>query len=207
MVPALRLIFILLMLVGAGLAFAYPAVFAAGPVQPIGSWRVYDAGAGGSRPETVSLTVGQAPLAVSVEAVAEMRVNGRPQGALLTLTVGRPGRTLIADAVPLSRAVVRAETPQSFRNAYWIAMDPIPTIEDGDYTFTVGPGDIAGAELVSADVSISTKPASTLNRRMQPIGLSLLAVGFIGTVIAFRRRPVRTIPEAPRPRWGRGPGA
>jgi hypothetical protein len=124
---------------------------------------------------------------------------------VLTITATTGGRTVLAETLGLAGAAIRDDTPQTLQKIYRIDAGSIAEIEDGIYTFTVGPGDADGVDIQSAEL-ILLAGAGAYDERAQPLGFSLMAIGFFGFVLALRRgRPERNPnSQPPGPRWGRG---
>jgi hypothetical protein len=127
---------------------------------------------------------------------------------VLTLTASRGDRTVLADALSFHDAGVRDVSPQARQKIYRDDAGLISDVEDGAYTFILGPGDTEGVDIDAVDLVLRGK-SFAVDERAQPIGFSLMAIGAIGLVIALRgvgsaRRNPNSQP--PPRRWGRGGG-
>ena len=113
----------------------------------------------------------------------------------------------MADTLSFVHSEPRNDSPQSGQRVYRDLAGMFETVEDGEYTFTVGPGDADGIEMKSVDL-ILRRGAGAVDPRLQPVGFALTAVGFIGLVLSLRRRKRERNPNSqpPPPRWGRGGG-
>jgi hypothetical protein len=203
---SMRLIFLLIFLIGAAIGIGYPYAVRNLPGQQMGTWRVYDS-VGGFRPVEVPLAAADAPVEVLVEVTSSSAPQAAGNAALLTITAASGGRTVLAATLGLAGAAVRDDTPQTLQKIYRIDAGSITEVEDGVHTFTLGPGDADGIDIQSADL-ILLAGAGAYDQRAQPLGFSMMAIGFIGFVLAMRRgRPERNPnSQPPGPRWGRGGG-
>lgn len=203
----MRILFFLLLLIGAGVAFVYPWAVRSVEGREIGTWQLYDAG-DGFHPVDVALDAAESPVRVRVDLAAVVPagsdVDARP---VLTLTVSGGGRTLLAEALNIGGADVRDDSPQTPQRIYGIDVGPMDVPDDGTYAVTAGPGEVDGVEIVGVDL-VMHAGLGVYDERAQPVGLSIMAIGFIGFVIALRRaataKSAGSTPE--QPRWGRGRG-
>jgi len=202
----MRFFFLLVLLAGAALGVVYPWAVKNFSGHEIGSWRVYDR-ASGFKTVDVTLASTDAPVRVLVDmtAVGGARTAGRQ--AVLTLTAATGGRTVLTDVMNFVDPSVRENSPQTNQKIYRDDGGLISDVEAGTYTFTVGQGDAEGIDIQTVDLILRSDAGAT-DERAQPLGLSLLAIGFIGLVIALRRggggRPGNPNSQPPAPRWGRG---
>ncbi len=198
----MRFIFGLILLAGLAM-IAYPRLAETSAGGPIGTWRVYEAKTGFTIAEP-RLAATDAPVAVSIE----LTTNGLetlPRGAaILTMTASTAGSTVLAKALDFAGAVGRTVNPQTQEKIFHTDVGVIDPIEAGTYTFAFGNGDAEGVSVRAVDLILS-RGGATFDRRLQPVGFSLAAIGFIGLMLTFRRRggtPPNSQP--PSPRWGRG---
>lgn len=202
----MRLIALLIFLAGAALGLGYPWVIDHYGAREIGTWRVHDA-ASGFHPIVAKLAAADAPVTAIVDITAVRPPNLVAGQSVLTITAATAGRTVLAETLDLADATVRDDTPQTLQQIFRLEAGEIAAVADGDYTFTVGPGDAEDVDLVSVDLILSGG-AGAYDERVQPIGFSVMAVGFILLVLAFRRggNPPAGNPNSqpPPPRWGRG---
>lgn len=201
----MRFLFLLVLLAGAALGVFYPWFVNNFSGHELGTWEVYDR-AGGFRPVVARLDSSDMPVRVLVDmtAVGEPALVGTR--TVVTITAATNGRTVLADTLTFQGARVRDESPQTNEKIFRAEAGMIAGDEGGDYTFTVGPGDAEGIDMHAVDL-ILRGGAANLDKRAQPIGFSLMAIGVIGFVIAMRRRrgSERQNPNSqpPPPRWGR----
>lgn len=204
----MRLLFLLVLLAGAALGVFYPWFVNNFSGHEIGTWRAYDR-ALGFKPVVVQLDGSDMPVRVLVDmtAVGEPAMVGTR--TVVTLTAAMDGRTVLADTLTFKGSRVRDESPQTNEKIFRAEAGVIAGAEGGDYTFTLGPGDAEGIDMHAVDL-ILRGGAANLDKRAQPLGFSLMAVGVIGFVIAMRRRrgSKRQNPNSqpPPPRWGRNGG-
>jgi hypothetical protein len=200
----MRFFFLLVLLAGAALGVIYPWAVKNFSGHEIGSWRVYERSSGFTKVDTL-LASTDAPVRVLVDmtAVGGARVAGRQ--AVLTLTAATEGRTVLTDVLTFADPTVRENSPQTSQKIYRDDAGLIRDVQGGTYIFTVGQGDAEGIDIQSVDL-ILRSDAGELDERAQPIGLSLIAIGVIGLVIALRRGsgPRNPNSQPPQPRWGRG---
>lgn len=201
----MRILFALLLLAGIALG-ASPWLTRTIAERPLGTWRVYEATTGFT-PVKAQLAPGNAPVAVSVE-MTTSGLQTLPKGsALLTVTASTNGETVLARALDFADAASRDTNPQMQEKVFHTAVAVIDPVQAGPYTFTVDRGDADGVQIRAVDLILS-HDATAFDKRLQPIGFSLAAIGFIGLVLAFRHRsgvpPVNPNSQPPRPRWGRG---
>ena len=165
--------------------------------------RVYDRGSG-FRQATARLSSADAPVRVLVDMTALAAPEFAPARTVLTMTVSSEQGTVLAETMSFAESKPQERNPQLRQKIYRDEAGLITGIEDGDYTFVVGPGDAEGIDIQSVDI-VLRGGASRLDPRLQPVGYALSAIGFIGLVLAMRarrRKPANVSP--PPPRWGRG---
>lgn len=200
----MRFVFLIVFLVGVALAgsdWLATQVLS----HDIGRWRLYDA-ATGPLPAHVALTQEDAPVRVAVDlGVAGLQAMSEGQ-AVVTLTAAAGGRTVLAEAMDFAGVRPRDTNIQLQEKAYSDTAGMIETVSPGTYIFTAGLGDAEGVSIRYADLVLRHEWGG-VDPRYQPIGYALMAVGFIGMVLAFRRgggSPQNPNSQPPPPRWGRG---
>jgi hypothetical protein len=202
----MRLLFLLVFLAGAALGLGYPWLVNQYGAHDIAMLRVYDAPTG-FQPIVTKLAAADAPVKVTIDVTAVPPQSLVAGQSVLTITAATGGRTVLAETLDLAEAVVRDDTPQTPQQIFALDAGEIATVADGDYTFTVGPGDAEGVDLIAVDLLLSGA-AGAYDERAQPIGFSMMAIGFILLVLSFRRgaTPPAGNPNSqpPPPRWGRG---
>jgi hypothetical protein len=206
----MRLFFFLVLLAGLALGFGYPLAVEKLAMRDLGMWHAYDH-AKGYQSVDVPLNAGDAPVRVSVEMVTVGQPSRPGNGAVLTLTADVGGRTVLAEPLNLEGAKPRDTNPQTQERMYRAFAGMIDEVEDATYTFTLGPGDADDVSVSSADLVLQSKRMAA-DRRIQPAGFLLTAVGLIGLVVAMKKRgggtPSNPNSQPPPPRrWGRGGGS
>jgi hypothetical protein len=201
----MRLLFLLILLAGAGIGIVYPWAMSNFSGHEIGTWRVYEQGR--FKPVTVPLAESDAPVRVLVDLTARAeRIVVSQQRTLLTLTAATGGRTALASTLAFNHSDnPRQSSPQSPDRTFRDEAGVIQTVSPGPYTFTVGPGDAEDIPIRAVDLVLRAG-AGEIDSRAQPAGFLLMAVGLIGLVLAFRfggRPPQNPNSQPPRPRWGR----
>lgn len=200
----MRFFFVFMLLVGIATGIAYPW-YARNSRQDIGSYQAFD----GSSFNTV--TVGtdapDSPVEVFVDLTTGADVQFAADATVLTLTATLGGRTVLAETLTFAGAEPRLVSPQSPERIYRTSAGTIDPTEKQDAVFQVGQGDAEGIDI--RNVEIILKGAGiTYDERAQPLGFSLIAIGFVGSMLAFRRRREATPPnknsQPPPPKWGRG---
>ncbi len=200
----MRFLFALILLAGIGIGAIYPWAMSNFSGHEIGTWRVYEQGR--FKPATVELSSSDEPVRVMVDLTAKAERIVSQQHTVLTLTAATSGRTVLASTLQFNHSDPREASPQLPDKIFRDEAGLIPVVSPGPYVFTVGPGDAEGIEMRSVDL-ILRSGVGEVDKRAQPIGFSLMAVGAIGFMLALRRggggRPENPNSQPP-PRWGRG---
>jgi hypothetical protein len=204
----MRLFFLLVLLAGLGMGFIYPWSISNFSGREIGTWPVYRQGR--FEPVDVRLAPTDAPVRVLVDLTTDANDLFAPVGAVLTITASEGGKTVLAETLRFAgESQIRDKSPQVAQKVARDDAGVIAEVHDGTYRFNVGRGDAEGPQIKAVDLVLRAG-SGEVDARFQPIGISLMAVGFIGLVLAFRRRrsanPQNPNPQPPPPRWGRGGG-
>lgn len=202
----MRFVFLLVLLIGAAVGFGYPWAITRLAGHEIGTWRVQDA-VGGFRPVETALASSDAPVNMVLDVTGITLDAVGVGGSLVTLTVATDDRTVFAMPVDAAGAKKREDSPQTAQPVYRLEAGTLTDIQDGNYRFTLGLGDGAPALFQTVDLHLFGG-FGAYDPRAQPIGLCIMAVGFIGLAISLGRRrgAAGTAPEdAVKKRWGRGP--
>jgi hypothetical protein len=203
----MRFLFALILFAGIGIGAIYPWAMTNFSGHEIGTWRVYEQGR--FKPVTVPLSSRDAPVRVLVDLTARAERIVPQQRTVLTLTAASGGRTVLASTLQFNHSDdPRQASPQLPDKIFRDEAGLIPTVSPGPYIFIVGPGDAEGIEMRAVDVVLRSG-AGEVDRRAQPVGFSLMAVGLIVLMLALRFGGGGGRPENPNsqppPRWGRGP--
>ncbi|UDL91432.1 hypothetical protein LGH82_09375 [Mesorhizobium sp. PAMC28654] len=201
----MRFLFALILFAGVGIGAIYPWVMSNFSGHEIGTWRVYEQGR--FKPVTVALSSSDEPVRVLVDLTARAERIVSQQRTVLTLTAATNGRTVLASTLQFNHSDnPRQASPQLPDKIFRDEAGLIPVVSPGPYVFTVGPGDAEGIEMRSVDLVLRSA-VGEVDKRAQPVGFSLMAVGLIGFVLALRGggggRPENPNSQPPPPRWGR----
>ncbi len=203
----LRFLFLLILLLGAAIGFGYDRLgdelF---PRDVLGTWRVYDA-AGGFRAVEAPVSGKDAPITVLLDLTLPAPAIPEAGGTLATVTVAQAARTLLAEPLRFADGQIIDTNPQTPERAFRIAAGTLPAGSDGPFTVTVDRGDTDLPPNATIDLVLE-QGGLPYRGRAQPVGYALLALGFIGSVLAWtggsRARTEPTAPSArPARRWGR----
>lgn len=199
----MRTFFFLILLAGIGAAIAYPWGVRNFSGSEIGTWRVYDRG-GSFQPVTVALAEADAPVRLLIDMTAVAPPEFAPKTTVLTVTASNATGTVLAETLSFAESKPQERNPQLREKVYRDEGGVIMSIEPGAYTFVLGQGDVEGIQMQSVDL-VLRRGAGVIDARVQPVGFALMAIGFIGFVLALRRRRQSNNPNSqPPPRWGRG---
>jgi hypothetical protein len=196
----------LVFLAGLGLAVGYPIMAKNLPHMPIGTWPVYAPLTGFLTFDT-PLKPDDAPVQIYLDLTSAGAPKFGKDSAVLTLTVSADGKTVLAAPLTFEDAVARDDTPQTPELVYRTSagvIDPVDAATPA-YRFTTGMGDAEGIDIAKVDLVLQHIPPKA-DPRAQPIGFTLMAMGFIGFVLMLRGKGGGTPPDPnsqPPPRWGR----
>jgi hypothetical protein len=202
----MRLLFLLILFAGLGAGLIYPWSISNFSGHEIGAWRVYHQGR--FEPVDTQLVSTDAPVRVLVDVTTDANDLFPTDGAVLTITASHNGKTVLAETLRFAGSLEpREKSPQIAEKISRDDAGLIRAVSDGTYRFQIGPGDAEGPRIKAVDL-ILRAGSGEIDPRLQPIGISLMAIGFIGFVLTFRRnrsnRPQNPNSQPPRPRWGRG---
>ena len=199
----MRLVFLIILLVGAAAGIGYPWAVSNVAGYEIGAWRVYARGAGFSPAET-NLAAPEAPIWIVVDLRSDgplTRSEGRP--LLVMQIAGADGEPVRSTPLDFADAEARTINPQTGETGYRAAAGKLETVEQTRYRFSFEPGGAAMDGVLSADLILNAG-AFDLDPRAIPIGFIMMAVGAVGFAATFLRRRRENPNSKPPPRWGRG---
>jgi hypothetical protein len=197
----MRIVFLLLLIAGIGLGIGYPFAVQNISGYEIGRYPAYDR-QGGFRVVEENLSPADAPVRVLVDMTSIGSVTLSGAQTALTLTASLDGRTVLASTLTFAHQEPRPDSPQASGTIYRDEAGMIDPVEGGRYRFVIGPGDAEGIDMRSVELVLRAG-AFDLDPRAVPVGYMLMAIGFIGFVLALRRGRKPT-PAPPAPKWGRG---
>ncbi|CAN7304806.1 hypothetical protein [Aminobacter sp. LjRoot7] len=206
----MRFLFLLILLAGTGLGILYPWATTNFAGREIGTYRAYDRAAG-YRPVEVALASSDAPVRVLVDLTTLAPPQVNPASAVLTITASTRGQTVLAEALNFYDTTPRERSPQLPDPVFRDDAGLIREVQPGSYRFVIEQGDADNVQVQRVDL-ILRSGGLEVDERAQPIGLSLMAVGFVGLVLSLRRKkdsqpdnPNSQPPNSPppAPRWGR----
>ncbi|MEP7456964.1 hypothetical protein [Phyllobacterium sp. SB3] len=197
----MRFIFLFLLVVGVVFGIGAPWFALNFSGEEIGTWRVYDR-PGPYKPVTVSLKAEDAPIRAFVDMQTIRNFIPTTSRTALTAVVTHNGKDVLVETLNYtgSKATNRG-SPQG-QQIYRDDIGDIDPAEDGDYVFTVGPGDFDGLEVAHVDV-VLRKNAKMVDRRIMPAGIGLIVIGIAGLLFLRRRRKAIAPAAPPPPKWGR----
>jgi hypothetical protein len=197
----MRLILLLLLIVGVVLGVGYPWVATNFSGEEIGSWRVYD------RPEpykavTINLKQSDAPVRAFVDMQPLRNFVPAEGRTALTAVVTRQGKDVLVKTLTyVSSKATNKGSPQG-PQVYRDSIGDIDPVDDGDYIFTVGPGDYDGLEVAQVDL-VLRKDAMVVDWRAMPAGIAMIVISIFGLIRLRRSRKAVASDVPPPPKWGR----
>jgi hypothetical protein len=205
----MRLLFLLILFTGLGVGLIYPWSISNFSGREIGTWRVYQQGR--FEPVDAQLVSTDAPVRVLVDVTTNANDLFPSDGAVLTITASHDGKTVLAETLQFAGSLEpREKSPQVAEKISRDDAGLIRTVNDGTYRFQIGRGDAESPRIKAVDL-ILRAGSGEIDQRLQPIGISLMVIGFIGFVLTFSRnwsgRPQNPNSQPPPPRWGRGGSA
>ncbi|WP_378943425.1 hypothetical protein [Mesorhizobium sp. ANAO-SY3R2] len=199
----MRLLFLLILLAGTGLGIIYPWATTNFAGREIGTYRVYDRG-GSFRPVDVALATVDAPVRVLADLTTFAPPVTTPAHATLHVTASTRGETVLTQALNFYDTTPRERSPQLPDPVFRDDAGLIHNVRPGTYRFAIAQGDVDNVQVKSVDL-ILRSGGWGVDERAQPVGFSLMAIGFVGLVMSLRsRRPENPNSQPPAPRRGRG---
>ncbi len=197
----MRIFFLIILIAGIGLGIGYPWIAKSYDDYEIGTYHVFDQAAGFTE---VNATLSPAEAPVHVEmAMKALGALPKPGGAVLTLTVSDGQETVLAKALDFADVTPKLTNPQTGERSYSAEAGTFTPQNTTSYIFKVARGDAAAPQIESVDIVLHAG-ALDLEPRAIPIGYVLIAIGMIGFVVTYRRRPPHDASGGRSPRrWGR----
>lgn len=198
-----RLLFLIILLAGLGLAILYPWAVTSFSGYEYARIPLYERGTG-FKPATVRLSPQDGPIRVIVEMSSVGAANLSGDTTILSLAVTADGATVLSAPLTFRHQDPRPDAPQMGGDIYQDVAGVIAEPRNADYVFSLAPGAAGAIEMRTVTLELRAG-AMEFDARLAPVGYMLLAVGFIGLVLSLRRRSVKpSEPQPPpQPKWGR----
>lgn len=197
----MRLFLLLLLIVGVLLGVGYPWVATNFSGEEIGTWRIYDR-PGPYKPVTVNLKQSDAPVRAFVDMQPLRNFIPAEGRTALTAVVTRQGKDILVNtlsyASPKATNKGSPQGPQVYRDS----IGDIDSVEDGDFTFAIGPGDYDGLEVAQVDL-VLRRDVIAVDWRIVPVGIALIVISIFGLIRLRRNRKMAANATPPQPKWGR----
>lgn len=195
----LRLLMLAVLGFGLLLAVVYPWAARTQTGYEIGRVPVFDPLSGYETVE-IALDPSEEQVRVIVEITTTAPAGDLDGADVLEVTVSREGRTELARVLTLSDVEARLVSPQSQERLYSLEAGTLYSIRAEPYIFTFTPREPAPPLRTVHLVLLGG--FFDFDHSVPPIGYGLIAIGFVGLVLSFRRR--RANPNAQPPsQWGR----
>ena len=198
----LRFLLLALVIAGIGLLFGYPRYLDGMSRQTFGTWRVYDV-PGGFRP-AAPLIAGETDPS---EVLVDMTVDGSATfdgGPVLEVSATSAGKPVLDRLLTFEGSEAHTPSPQAFERVYRASAGVIGPRLDNPVLIAVTP---AGGDLPIRQINVLLRRLVTADPRIKPAAFTMIAVGFVGFVLAMRPgRPRNPNSQPPPPRWGRNAG-
>lgn len=200
----MRLIFLLILLAGTALGIIYPWATTNFAGREIGTYRAYDRG-GSFRPVEVALATADAPVRVLVDLTILAPPVATPAHATLTVTASTRGETVLTQALNFYDTTPRERSPQLPDPVFRDDAGLIREVQPGTYRFAMAQGDVENVQIKSVDLVLRSG-GWEVDERARQAGFPLMAIGFVGLVMALRGsgHPKNPNSQPPAPRRGRG---
>ena len=201
-----RLLFLLIFILGGVAGIGYPQIAAHVSGYEIGAWEAYSP-ATGFIPVAVNIAPADAPLFPHVEIATNGPLPAADRTAYLTLTVTADGKQERAETIDLDRIEATITSPQTGGVVYRLDLPAFPTVSSARYEFRFGEGAAGSDRLHGVRLTLNAG-AFDVDPRAVPVGYILMAIGAIGLLLSFRKRPPQNPnSQPPAPRWGRNAGS
>lgn len=197
----MRLFLLLLLIVGVLLGIGYPWVAINFSGEEIGSWRSYDR-PGPYKPVTIHLKQSDAPVRAFVDMQPLRNFVPTEGRTALTAVVTRQGKDVLIKTLSYASSKSTNKGSPQGPQVYRDSIGDIDAVEDGDFTFTIGPGDYDGLEVAQVDLVLRTGVIAA-DWRIVAAGIGLIVISILGLIRLRRSRKVAGNGTPPTPKWGR----
>lgn len=197
----MRFVFLFLLVIGVVVGIGGPWAALNFSGVEIGTWRVYDR-PGPYKPVTVVLKAEDAPIRAFVDMQTIRNFIPTVSRTALTAVVTHNGKDVLVETLNYTGSKATNKGSPQGQQIYRDDIGDIDPTEDGDYLFTIGPGDFDGLEVARVDL-VLRKNAQIIDRRIMPAGIVLIIVGIVGLLFLRRRRTATTPAAPPQSKWGR----
>ncbi|MCV0397743.1 MAG: hypothetical protein K5872_09555 [Rhizobiaceae bacterium] len=180
----LRIMFGLMIVVGALLAIVYPW-----SADTIGN---YEAGRhtlfedGEWRSAIQILEAAQAPISVLVSMTVEREFAPDDARPVLTITASTGDRTALSSALPFAERPPTKPSPQANEATYRTEAGRIKDVTGGVYVFEAAPAEAEGIAFEEVEI-ILRAGAFELDPRARPAGFAMIGLGLVGFLLSLRR--------------------
>lgn len=184
---------------GVVLGIVLPKAVEGSQGSEIGRWQMYARAAGFQTAQAV-LSSSDAPVVTTVELRSDAPLRAAVERQVVTLTVfDESDQTVFRAELGFPQAAA-LESPQTNVHLF---REVIAGLEasNGRYRFVIDPGRDFADSVLGIDLSLNAG-AIRLDPRMQPAGFVLMALGFVGLALTFRKSRDNSMP--PPSKWGRG---
>jgi len=205
-VTVARLLFLLIFILGGVAGIGYPLIAAHVSGYEIGAWDAYSP-ATGFVPVAVNTAPADAPLFPHVEIATEGPLPAGDRTAYLTLTVDADGKQERAETIDLDKVEPTVTSPQAGGVVYRRDLPAFASVRSARYEFRFGEG-AAGLDRLRGVRFTLNAGAFDVDPRAVPVGYILMAIGAVGLLLSFRKRPPQNPnSQPPATRWGRDAGS
>lgn len=197
----MRFVFLFLLVVGVvfGIGAPWAALNFSG--EEIGTWRVYDR-PGPYKPVAVTLKADDAPIRAFIDMQTIRNFIPTTSRTALTAVVTHNGKDVLVETLNYTGSKATNKGSPQGQQIYRDDIGDIDPAEDGEYVFTVGPGDFDGLEVAHVDL-VLRKNALIVDWRIMPAGIGLIVISIAGLLFLRRRRKALAPGAPPPPKWGR----
>ncbi|MHC1549532.1 hypothetical protein [Phyllobacterium sp. K27] len=197
----MRFVFLILLVIGVVFGIGGPWMALNFSGEEIGTWRVYDR-PGPYKPVTIALKAEDAPIRAFVDMQTLRNFIPTVSRTALTAVVTHKGKDVLVETLNYTGSKATNKGSPQGQQIYRDEIGDINLTEDGDYLFTIGPGDFDGLEVAHVDL-VLRKNVAVIDWPIMPAGIVLTVVGIVGLLFLRRRRKATPLPAPPQSKWGR----